>query len=213
MNIPGMNRPARAGGFLLIGVAVIATAIGTASAVSNDDGPDTATPGDTTRPPTSPNGAPTTTTTPDAAPTTTTSRADGANGTTAPSTGADSEPSTGANGEDGTPGAPEDSEQVSVKSVPVRVYNNSTVKNLASRAAEDLRENGWTVAATGNYSKGTIPTTTAYFRSGTDEEAAARALAEEFGMRTEPRFEGIAKSSPGVIVIVTKDYQDAPKGK
>jgi hypothetical protein len=58
-----------------------------------------------------------------------------------------------------------------------------------------------------NYSSGIIPVTTAYFRPGTDEEAAARALGIEFGLRAEPRFEGIQNSAPGVIVIVTNNYK------
>jgi hypothetical protein len=45
-----------------------------------------------------------------------------------------------------------------------------------------------------------------YFRPGTEEEASAKALAERFGMRVNPRFEGIEHASPGIIVIVTNDY-------
>nr|MBA2324062.1 LytR family transcriptional regulator [Pseudonocardiales bacterium] len=44
-------------------------------------------------------------------------------------------------------------------------------------------------------------------RPGTSEQAAARALASSFGLRVEPRFEGIKDASPGLIVILTKDYQ------
>ena len=36
----------------------------------------------------------------------------------------------------------------------------------------------------------------------------ARALGKEFSLRVEPRFQGIADASPGVIVIVTKEYAD-----
>jgi hypothetical protein len=97
------------------------------------------------------------------------------------------------------------------KSVPVRVYNNSTIKGLAAEAAEDLAAAGWTVAEVGNYSAGRIPTTTVYYTPGTSEEAAARALGEEFGMRVEDRFEGIRDANPGVIVIVTNDYRSAGK--
>jgi hypothetical protein len=97
------------------------------------------------------------------------------------------------------------------KSVPVRVYNNSTIKGLAAEAAEDLAAAGWTVAEVGNYSAGRIPTTTVYYTPGTAEEAAARALGEEFGMRVEDRFAGIRDANPGVIVIVTNDYRSAGK--
>ena len=46
-----------------------------------------------------------------------------------------------------------------------------------------------------------------------DGAAEVRALAEDFGMRVEPRFDGIADASPGVIVIVTKDYEEPRGGK
>jgi len=87
----------------------------------------------------------------------------------------------------------------------VRVYNNSTIRGLAARAAQDMRAVGWSVREVGNYSGGTIPTTTVYY----DDESgrsAADALGENFGMRIEPRFEGIRDATPGLIVIVTNDY-------
>jgi LytR cell envelope-related transcriptional attenuator len=92
------------------------------------------------------------------------------------------------------------------REVPVRVFNNGTITGLAAQAARDFRADGWNVVEVGNYSQGIIPTTTAYFRPGTNEEAAARALAAKFNMRAEPRFAGIANASPGVIVLITNDY-------
>jgi hypothetical protein len=89
----------------------------------------------------------------------------------------------------------------------VRVYNNSTIRGLAARAAQDLSAAGWTVVEVGNYPWGIIPTTTVYYQEGTDQRAAAEAIAAEFGMRAEPRFSGIAQASPGIIVIVTNDYR------
>src|SRR6266545_4989562 len=73
-------------------------------------------------------------------------------------------------------------------------------------SARDFRNDGWNVVEVGNYSQGIIPTSTAYFRPGTEEEAAARALAGKFNLRAEARFPGIANSSPGVIVMITNDY-------
>jgi len=90
--------------------------------------------------------------------------------------------------------------------VPIRVYNNSTITGLAAQAADDFRRFGWTVVAVSNYPGGKIPTSTVYFRPGTEAEAAARQLAAKFNLRVEPRFEGIAGASPGLIVIVTNDY-------
>jgi hypothetical protein len=90
---------------------------------------------------------------------------------------------------------------------PLRVYNNSTIKGLAARAAEDFRGDGWTVDAVANYPYGNIPTSTVYYRPGTSEQAAAEAVGSDFGMRVEPRFAGLDDATPGVIVIVTNDYQ------
>jgi hypothetical protein len=88
----------------------------------------------------------------------------------------------------------------------VRIYNNSTIRGLAARAASDLRAAGWTVIEIGNYARGTIPTTTVYYQDDAGQRAAAEAIAATFGMRVEPRFPGISHAGPGVIVIVTNDY-------
>ncbi|MGH3996285.1 MAG: LytR C-terminal domain-containing protein [Pseudonocardiaceae bacterium] len=88
----------------------------------------------------------------------------------------------------------------------VRVYNNSTIRGLAARAASDLTDAGWTVVEVGNYAQGTIPTTTAYYQEGTNQQADAEALGEQFSMRVEPRFPGITNADSGLIVIVTNDY-------
>lgn len=88
----------------------------------------------------------------------------------------------------------------------VRVYNNSTIRGLAARAAHDLSAAGWTVVEVGNYARGTIPTTTVYYQEGTDQRAAAETLAAELKVRVEARFPGIENASPGLILIVTNDY-------
>ena len=88
----------------------------------------------------------------------------------------------------------------------VRVYNNSTIRGLAARAADDLTAAGWTVVEVGNYAQGTIPTTTVYYQEDTDQRDGAEALGAEFDMRVEPRFPGIANADSGLIVIVTNDY-------
>jgi hypothetical protein len=90
---------------------------------------------------------------------------------------------------------------------PVRVYNNSTVRDLAQQAAADFRDSGWRVDEVGNYPNGTIGTSTVYYRPGTGEQAAAQSLASGFGLRAAPRFAGIENATPGLIVIVTRDYQ------
>ncbi|MBC8092678.1 MAG: LytR C-terminal domain-containing protein [Pseudonocardia sp.] len=92
--------------------------------------------------------------------------------------------------------------------MPLRVYNNSTITGLAARGAADFEAAGWTVTDTGGYN-GRIPVSTVYYREGTAEKDAADFLADAFGLRAQPRFDGIEDSSPGVIVILTKDYQGA----
>ncbi|MEU7813770.1 LytR C-terminal domain-containing protein, partial [Pseudonocardia sp. NPDC049154] len=91
--------------------------------------------------------------------------------------------------------------------LPLRVYNNSTVEGLAARAASDFRNGGWTVTDTTGYPYGVIPSSTVYYRPGTSEQASADRLAQEYGLRVEPRFDGIQDASPGLIVIVTQDYK------
>jgi hypothetical protein len=97
--------------------------------------------------------------------------------------------------------------------VPVRVYNNSMIVGLAEKAGDQMRSRGFDVVETGNYPQGVVPVSTAYYRPGTDEQGAADAVAAQFGLRSEPRFPGLANASPGVIVIATNNWgQTAQKG-
>jgi hypothetical protein len=202
----GMSRPMKAAGVVLIGVAIVAAVIGGISALSGDgsneagpSGTPTTQPGTPpggTSPPTSPSTPPPSSTTGPTSPT-----------PTSPTPG---QPTPG-QPTSGQPGQPGD-QQTGNKWVTVRVFNNSLIKDLAERAASDFRGDGWTVNEVGNYSQGTIPVTTAFYRPGTDEEAAAKQLAKEFGIKAEPRFPGIESASPGVIIIVTKEYESGHKG-
>ncbi|WP_378021588.1 LytR C-terminal domain-containing protein [Actinomycetospora rhizophila] len=81
------------------------------------------------------------------------------------------------------------------------MYNNSTIPGLADRAADELRQRGWNVPVVSNYNAVDVPESAVYFRPGTQEEGAARALAAQLGVRALPRFEGIQNASPGVIVM------------
>ncbi|ASO18031.1 hypothetical protein FHR81_002425 [Actinoalloteichus hoggarensis] len=112
---------------------------------------------------------------------------------------------TDAGGDDGSDGG--DAELGSPSTdTPLRIFNNSTIRGLAADAAEDFEGAGWEVAEVENYSAGIIETTTAYYRPGTAEEGAAGEIGSAFGIRVEPRFDGIADLGPGVILIVTNDY-------
>lgn len=112
-------------------------------------------------------------------------------------------PAPGGGGDAARPG---DGAANEVERAELRVYNNSTIRGLAARAAEDFRNEGWRVVEVGNYSRGTIPTSTVYYQHETGQRAAAETLGREFGLRVEPRFAGIRDASPGLVVIVTRDY-------
>nr|WP_082899613.1 LytR C-terminal domain-containing protein [Rhodococcus phenolicus] len=86
---------------------------------------------------------------------------------------------------------------------PVRVFNNSEVAGLAAQTASLLEDDGFVISETGNYSDGLIATTSVYYGTGPGERETAQAVAEALGVTAQPRFDGIADSSPGVIVIVT----------
>lgn len=96
----------------------------------------------------------------------------------------------------------------------IRVYNNSLIQGLASRAADDFRNAGYVVAEVGNYSAGIIPTTTVYYEPGAPgEQAQAQQVGDAFGAQVQPRFDGIASASPGLIAIITDDYKGPRHGK
>lgn len=103
-------------------------------------------------------------------------------------------------------GAGSTAQGVTNRLAPVRIYNNSKISGLARKAAADFRAAGFQVVGVGNYSQGTIPLSSAYYRPGSGEQSTATALANRFNLRVEPRFAGIQRSSPGVIVIVTNNY-------
>ncbi|MBN6034942.1 LytR C-terminal domain-containing protein [Amycolatopsis sp. 195334CR] len=206
------GRPLRLAGLVLIGLALVAAVAGGVTALSGGNGGDTAAP--TSTPPPGDSGSAQNPPPSEVPPSPPASSEVPPPSSAAPPTPPASTPPPGEPVPPPAPGGtPED--QAAAKWVTVRVYNNSTIHGLAARAGDDFRAQGWNVAETSNYSGGIIPTTTAYFRPGVaDEETAARALGAAFGMRVEPRFEGIAGSSGGVIVIVTNDYRGATtKGK
>lgn len=201
----GMSRPMKAAGVALIGVAIIAAVVGGITALSGDGSNEAGPSGTPTQPGTSGGTSAPPSASPTPPPTTTSPSSPAPPSPTSPSPG---QPTSGQPGQPGQPG----DQQASNKWVTVRVFNNSTIKGLADRAAADFRGSGWNVNEVSNYSQGVIPTTTAFYRPGTDEEAAAKQLAQEFGIKAEPRFPGIESASPGVIVIVTKEYESGHKG-
>ncbi|WP_433267764.1 LytR C-terminal domain-containing protein [Actinosynnema sp. CS-041913] len=199
----GSSHPTRAAGFTLLGVGAVALVIGVISLFTggSDSGAQ-----QTSTPPSSQQG------TTDTAPGTTSSAATQTSPSSPSSPTAPAEttttPATTTNPATTTAAPP-----VTLPAKPpVRVYNNSTTIGLATEAADDVRRAGWEVAGTGNYSQGVIPTTTVYYRPGTDEEASAQQLGQVLKAEVKPRFDGIEGAHPGIIVIVTNDYQ-GPSGK
>lgn len=209
----GGPSPLRVGGLALLGVGAVAAVIGIGTLVTG--GGDSSTAAAPTTSATAP-ASPTAVTPPSAdvpvpsfGPTPTNAIAAP---TAAPGAGTDGSGSAGsaggsAGGGAGSAGSGGSGGGASVVKSPVRVYNNSTVTGLAARAADDFRNEGWTVTAVANYPYGNIPTSTVYYRPGTGEQAGAEAMGKEFGMRVEPRFAGLDDASPGIIAIVTNDYQ------
>jgi hypothetical protein len=189
----GGARPVRLAGFVLIGVAVVAVGLGVFALTSNGS------------PPQSQGRPPVTGTTTTPPPPTTTSPLRGTTTTTPPrptTTTTPAGPTTTV-----APPPPNTTSTPSLKqTVPVRVYNNSMIKDLAEKGAQEFRNAGYDVVQTGNYSQGTIPHSTAYYSPAPGERQVATQLAQDFGMQVQPRFIGIAASSPGVIVILTEDF-------
>jgi LytR cell envelope-related transcriptional attenuator len=217
----GGSSPLKVGGLALLGVAAVAAIVGIGTLVSGggDGSSATAAPPSTS----AASGAATTSAAASAATTAPTTgvivpsfpsptaavAAPGAGTSGAGGTGSGTSAGGGTAGAGGAgaAGAGGSGGGVAVAKAPVRVYNNSTITGLAARAADDFRSDGWNVDAVANYPDGRIPTSTVYYRPGTSEQAAAEAMGKAFGMRVEPRFTGLDEASPGLIAIVTNDYQ------
>lgn len=202
---PSSSHPARAAGFALLGVALIALVIGVFTLFDGGDGDQTATGTSSSQPPASGSSTDPASTAPPA----TTEQPPAT--TPAPTT-TDTPPPVTTTPVQTAPATPPEGQPTSAKP-PVRIYNNSTISGLAAKAKEDVTRSGWDVAETGNYSQGQIPTTTVYYRPGTDEEESAKALAAVMQARVEARFDGIEAAHAGIIVIVTNDYKGAQAKK
>lgn len=213
----GGQSPLKIAGIALVGVGVVAAVVGLIGLTGGgEDGGNQAAPPSASAEP-APAPAPEDGTGDDATPGTGATPAPGTPGETSPFTpGAPGTPGSpgyegagpGSAGQGGSGSAAGEGSAVAARPV-VRIYNNSTIRGLAEKAAGEFRTNGWTVSQVQNYSQGVIPTTTVYYRQGTAEKAAAEEIAKKFGIRSEPRFDGIQDATPGVIVIVTRDFSAA----
>ena len=183
-NPESSSPPLRAIAMVLIALAILFAGLGAASLGGSDSGESAPVAASSVAPTTA---VPTTTVAPVAPPT-----------TTAPATSSTPEQTVVS-----STAAPAPAPARVDKSVPVRVFNNSTVSGLAAQTANELTSTGWNVSETGNYSYGLIRSTTVYYGNSASEKQAAEAVAAQLGVKAEPRFDGITSASPGVIVIVT----------
>ena len=91
----------------------------------------------------------------------------------------------------------------------VRVYNNSTISGLAARRRRRLprrrldgRRGGQLPVVVGHH-----PDQHRLLPPRNREQGSAERIGSEFGLRAAPAFAGLNDASPGLIVIVTNDYQ------
>lgn len=86
---------------------------------------------------------------------------------------------------------------------PVVVFNNTSIKGLAARVSEKVKDAGWTVSAADNW-YGTVPATTVYYPKG--KKAAAQLLALDLGVaRIKPADTDADMSSTNLTLILTGD--------
>ena len=85
----------------------------------------------------------------------------------------------------------------------VVVLNQSNRSGLAASVGQDLRDQGWTVPAVGNF-RGVVPSTTVYYPTGAETAALAVARDLRSEPRIRPRFGNL--STTRLTVVVTTSY-------
>jgi hypothetical protein len=205
---PSSRSSLRLGGLALLGVGVVAALGGLITTVTQGDGSGTVSQAPVASQVVVPPPAPVALPPSVAAPPSAGALFPGATAPSAPGTPAGS---AAASAPASAPAVASGSGTGSTARSPLRVYNNSLITGLAAQAADDFRAAGWTVTEIGGFPGSTIPTSTAYYRPGTEEEAAAQEIGRAFNLRVEPRFPAIEQATPGVIVIVTREYHSPGK--
>lgn len=84
----------------------------------------------------------------------------------------------------------------------VRVFNISEVAGAAEATANRLRDEGWTVADTGNLVLPETTVTTVYFSDAPGEQQAAEDIGRLLEAPVAPRPPPLVEQPPGVIVAV-----------
>ncbi|WP_197378383.1 LytR C-terminal domain-containing protein [Mycolicibacterium mengxianglii] len=114
----------------------------------------------------------------------------------------DDDSSTGATVSTSTTAPPTSKESPAPAARPeVRIFNISEAPGAAEGTATRLRDDGWTVADTGNLVLPNVTATTVYFGEG--EQEAAEELGRLLEAPVEPRIPEVADQPPGLIVVVT----------
>jgi cytoskeletal protein RodZ len=85
----------------------------------------------------------------------------------------------------------------------VVVLNQSSRAGLAASVGQELRDQGWTVPAVGNF-HGIVPSTTVYYPAGAETAALAVAGDLRSEPRIRPRFGNL--STTRLTVVVTTSY-------
>jgi septal ring-binding cell division protein DamX len=96
-----------------------------------------------------------------------------------------------------------------VKRTPLVVLNNTTIKGLASEAAQRFENGGWTVTDSGNLTNEILSTCAYYDESDPQAKRAAEALRAQYPVikRVEPKFPELPDGP--VVVVLTPDYSTA----
>jgi LytR cell envelope-related transcriptional attenuator len=105
-----------------------------------------------------------------------------------------------------TPSAPASEEPPAPEpdlGTPVVVLNSTSVAGLASEAAEELADAGWTAVRSGNFPGGTLPESTVRYAAA-DLEPSARAVADALGIATV-ELAG-SDATDGIEVVLELDY-------
>jgi LytR cell envelope-related transcriptional attenuator len=85
----------------------------------------------------------------------------------------------------------------------VRVYNISSQKGVAGKAADQIKQGGYNVTEVGNLTLPDVSATTVYFGSAAGERETAEAVGQLLKAPVAPRTPAVADQPPGVIVVVT----------
>jgi hypothetical protein len=85
----------------------------------------------------------------------------------------------------------------------VLVFNISSSKGVAGKAADQIKQGGFNVTKVDNLTLPDVSKTTVYFTDAPGEHETADAVAKLLNATSAPRTKDVADQPPGVIVVVT----------